>query len=62
MISYSTAHKDIHTDILCRLYRLPSNVLKKPLLATFFGIFVTAIIIVGYLLNAILQPYERSEP
>ncbi|MBT0666476.1 permease [Geobacter pelophilus] len=31
-----------------------SNVLKKPLLATFFGIVATAIIIVGYLFNAIL--------
>jgi len=30
------------------------NVLKKPLLATFFGIVATAIIIVGYLFNAIL--------
>jgi uncharacterized membrane protein YraQ (UPF0718 family) len=31
-----------------------SNVLKKPLLATFFCIVATAIIIVGYLFNAIL--------
>ncbi len=31
-----------------------SNVLKKPLLATFFGIVATAIVIVGYLFNAIL--------
>lgn len=31
-----------------------SNVLKKPLLITFFGIVATAIIIVGYLFNAIL--------
>jgi uncharacterized membrane protein YraQ (UPF0718 family) len=31
-----------------------SNVLKKPLLLTFFGIVATAIIIVGYLFNAIL--------
>jgi uncharacterized protein len=31
-----------------------SNVLKKPLLATFFSIVATAIIIVGYLFNAIL--------
>jgi len=31
-----------------------SNVLKKPLLATFFGIVAVAIIIVGYLFNAIL--------
>jgi uncharacterized membrane protein YraQ (UPF0718 family) len=31
-----------------------SNVLKKPLLATFFGIVATAITIVGYLFNAIL--------
>ncbi|ABQ24654.1 permease [Geotalea uraniireducens] len=31
-----------------------SNVLKKPLLATFFGIVTTAIVIVGYLFNAIL--------
>jgi len=31
-----------------------SNVLKKPLLATFFGIVATAIIVVGYLFNAIL--------
>ena len=31
-----------------------SNVLKKPLLATFFGIVTVAIIIVGYLFNAIL--------
>ena len=31
-----------------------SNVLKKPLLATFFGIVATAIIIVGYLFNAVL--------
>jgi len=31
-----------------------SNVLKKPLLATFFGIVATAIIFVGYLFNAIL--------
>lgn len=31
-----------------------SNVLKKPLLVTFFGIVATAIIIVGYLFNAIL--------
>jgi len=30
------------------------NVLKKPLLATFFGIVATAIVIVGYLFNAIL--------
>jgi uncharacterized protein len=30
------------------------NVLKKPLLATFFGIVAMAIIIVGYLFNAIL--------
>lgn len=31
-----------------------SNVLKKPLLATFFGVVATAIILVGYLFNAIL--------
>jgi uncharacterized membrane protein YraQ (UPF0718 family) len=31
-----------------------SNVLKKPLLVTFFGIVAAAIIIVGYLFNAIL--------
>jgi uncharacterized membrane protein YraQ (UPF0718 family) len=31
-----------------------SNVLKKPLLATFFGIVATAVIFVGYLFNAIL--------
>jgi uncharacterized membrane protein YraQ (UPF0718 family) len=31
-----------------------SKVLKKPLLATFFGIVATAIVIVGYLFNAIL--------
>lgn len=31
-----------------------SNVLKKPLLATYFGIVATAIVIVGYLFNAIL--------
>ncbi len=31
-----------------------SNVLKKPLLATFFGIVATSIVIVGYLFNAIL--------
>ena len=31
-----------------------SNVLKKPLLATFFGIVATAIVVVGYLFNAIL--------
>jgi uncharacterized membrane protein YraQ (UPF0718 family) len=31
-----------------------SNVLKKPLLATFFGIVAAAITIVGYLFNAIL--------
>jgi hypothetical protein len=31
-----------------------SNVLKKPLLATFFGIVACAIVIVGYLFNAIL--------
>jgi uncharacterized membrane protein YraQ (UPF0718 family) len=31
-----------------------SNVLKKPLLATFFGIVAGAIIVVGYLFNAIL--------
>ena len=31
-----------------------SNVLKKPLLAAFFGIVATAIVIVGYLFNAIL--------
>ena len=31
-----------------------SNVLKKPLLATFFGIVASAIIVVGYLFNAIL--------
>jgi uncharacterized protein len=31
-----------------------SNVLKKPLLATFFGIVAGAIVIVGYLFNAIL--------
>ena len=31
-----------------------SNVLKKPLLAIFFGIVATAIVIVGYLFNAIL--------
>jgi hypothetical protein len=31
-----------------------SNVLKKPLLATFFGIVATAIVGVGYLFNAIL--------
>jgi len=31
-----------------------SNVLKKPLLATFFGIVAVAIIFVGYLFNAIL--------
>ena len=31
-----------------------SKVLKKPLLATFFGIVASAIIIVGYLFNAIL--------
>jgi uncharacterized membrane protein YraQ (UPF0718 family) len=30
------------------------NVLKKPLLATFFGIVATAIVIVGFLFNAIL--------
>ncbi|OGU04922.1 MAG: hypothetical protein A2075_02250 [Geobacteraceae bacterium GWC2_58_44] len=30
------------------------NVLKKPLLATFFGIVATAIIAVGYLFNAVL--------
>jgi len=31
-----------------------SNVLKKPLLATFFGVVAVAIVIVGYLFNAIL--------
>ena len=31
-----------------------SNVLKRPLLATFFGIVAAAIVIVGYLFNAIL--------
>lgn len=31
-----------------------SNVLKKPLLATFFGIVAVAITIVGYLFNTIL--------
>jgi len=31
-----------------------SNVLKKPLLATFFAIVATAIVMVGYLFNAIL--------
>ncbi|HEU0264119.1 MAG TPA: permease [Geobacterales bacterium] len=31
-----------------------SNVLKRPLLATFFGIVATAIVMVGYLFNAIL--------
>nr|WP_243688640.1 permease [Geotalea toluenoxydans] len=31
-----------------------SNVLKKPLLATFFGVVATAIVAVGYLFNAIL--------
>jgi uncharacterized membrane protein YraQ (UPF0718 family) len=31
-----------------------SNVLKKPLLATFFGIVAAAIVLVGYLFNAIL--------
>ncbi len=31
-----------------------SNVLKKPLLATFFGIVAAAILVVGYLFNAIL--------
>jgi len=31
-----------------------SNVLKKPLLATFFGIVAVAIVMVGYLFNAIL--------
>jgi uncharacterized protein len=31
-----------------------SNVLKRPLLATFFGIVATSIVIVGYLFNAIL--------
>lgn len=31
-----------------------SNVLKRPLLATFFGIVATAIVAVGYLFNAIL--------
>ena len=31
-----------------------SNVLKKPLLAAFFGIVATAIVIVGYMFNAIL--------
>lgn len=31
-----------------------SNVLKKPLLATFFAIVATSIVIVGYLFNAIL--------
>jgi len=31
-----------------------SNVLKKPLLATFFGIVAAAIVVVGYLFNAIL--------
>ena len=31
-----------------------SNVLKKPLLATFFGIVALAIVCVGYLFNAIL--------
>ncbi|HEY6871657.1 MAG TPA: permease [Geobacteraceae bacterium] len=31
-----------------------SNVLKKPLLATFFGIVAVAIVVVGYLFNAIL--------
>ena len=31
-----------------------SNVLKKPLLATFFGIVALAIVIVGYLFNALL--------
>jgi uncharacterized membrane protein YraQ (UPF0718 family) len=31
-----------------------SNVLKRPLLATFFGIVATAIIMVGYLFNALL--------
>src|SRR5512137_582821 len=31
-----------------------SNVLKKPLLATFFGIVAGAIVVVGYLFNAIL--------
>ncbi|WP_268741665.1 permease [Geotalea daltonii] len=30
-----------------------SNVLKKPLLATFFGVVATAIVAVGYLFNAI---------
>ncbi len=31
-----------------------SNVLKRPLLATFFGIVATAIVVVGYLFNALL--------
>jgi uncharacterized protein len=31
-----------------------SNVLKKPLLVTFFGIVASAIVVVGYLFNAIL--------
>jgi len=31
-----------------------SNVLKKPLLATFFGIVATAIIVIGYLFNGLL--------
>ena len=31
-----------------------SNVLKKPLLATFFGIVAVAIVMVGYLFNVIL--------
>jgi uncharacterized membrane protein YraQ (UPF0718 family) len=33
---------------------LLSNVLKKPLLATFFGVVAVAIVLVGYLFNAIL--------
>jgi len=33
---------------------LLSNVLKKPLLATFFGVVAAAIVLVGYLFNAIL--------
>jgi uncharacterized membrane protein YraQ (UPF0718 family) len=31
-----------------------SNVLKKPLLATFFGVVALAIVFVGYLFNMIL--------
>lgn len=31
-----------------------SNVLKKPLLATFYGTVAAAIVVVGYIFNAIL--------